>query len=641
MTRPDKIPSPPQGRELRDVAASVMLSRFDPDYFLARHRDKIPESLVAAEAFQYYLDNVTEAALDPHSEFSETFYLENYGDVKIAVERGRFLCGYHHFLVLGEREGRSPQPRHPAFERAVGDLARLAPQSEFPLENALKYFDPKIYVDQYHQATGVFLSEDGAARHFLEKGIWEGYVPTSQFDEEFYLSYYADVREAKRRGLVPSGFYHYIVAGAQEGRATKHDLGPLLKAKLGGLSEPAGIARVEGLERRLKRISFFIDPDRPPVINVFAPSLDPDIMFGGYIAFVNFLCRLVEAGQSLRLLVMEDGQSNFDWLLRGIASRERWLRALSKTEFVNCVNAKVPVAFSPADRCLSYSAWTTLDAWNIAQHLEHKRVAFFIQEFEAIFHENDSPRFIVESAYRVPHVAIFNTAVLEKYFREERIGVFGRYGSGIALSFEHALLAPAPGSPDRSGGPRKLFFYARPERHAARNLFEIGIMALKAAIQRGIFEGEWEFCGLGSLGNECEVSLGDSHSLKIRSRLSLEAYRSMLRTFDVGLSLMWAPHPSVVPFELANSGVVTVINEFGSRTLEDLARYGHNIVPAEATMDGIVEALAEAVRRSADYAARLEAKLDWPTNWDEVFDEDFIDRFLKIMEIPGSTAIGN
>jgi hypothetical protein len=43
-------------------------------------------------------------------DFDETRYLSGYPDVRAAVEKGDFLCGYEHFCIHGSREGRWPMP---------------------------------------------------------------------------------------------------------------------------------------------------------------------------------------------------------------------------------------------------------------------------------------------------------------------------------------------------------------------------------------------------------------------------------------------------------------------------------------------------------------------------------------------------
>jgi hypothetical protein len=84
-----------------------------------------------------------------------------------------------------------------------------------------------------------------------------------------------------------------------------------------------------------------------------------------------------------------------------------------------------------------------------------------------------------------------------------------------------------------------------------------------------------------------------------------------------------------MPFELAKAGVVTVTNEYGIRNRQRLSEFGHNIVPALPTIEGIVEGLKEAVIRSKDLEARLAAsQFHWPADWDEVFTKVFFDQLF-------------
>jgi len=106
----------------------------------------------------------------------------------------------------------------------------------------------------------------------------------------------------------------------------------------------------------------------------------------------------------------------------------------------------------------------------------------------------------------------------------------------------------------------------------------------------------------------------------------------MLQTFDIGLSLMWAPHPGVFPFELANAGVVTVLNTFPGRDAEFLEGLSHNLVACEPTIDSIVEGLRRATGKIHDAERRVAGRLTWPTDWDEVFNTDFIEATVRMCE---------
>ena len=575
------------------------------------------------QVFRAYLENVREMQLDPNGQFSESYYLERNPDVKGSVKAGVHICGFHHWVVRGREEGRTHRP-----PGAWSDL--IKPRTEMTDDKRLLFrnlFDAEFYTAAYF--TKAKDRPRNVFDYFITKGLQLGHVPLppDRFDEAFYLSYYCDVSEAKLNGDIPSGYYHFALAGSGEGRQPVHDAGRLLASKLGDAAHPVGLSQVHVISDRLRPLNMRIDDSRAVTLNVFVPTLDADLMFGGYIAFLQFVCRLIENGHRVRFLVLEDYYDNRDWLLRNLTMRVRWFNAFREAEFVNCTRKLEPVEFNSEDLCVAYSTWTMHDAWSVARRLRRQKVLFFIQEYEPVFNANDSFHFIAAGAYRIPHVAIFNSTFLEDCFKTNKIGVFADQGGGEFVTFSHALAAVSPdpaviADPNRT---RRLLCYARPEKHAGRNLFEISVLAIRTALSQGVFVGDWTFHGIGSLGRAYEVDLGGGHSMNITPRLAQNEYETLLRTFDVGLSLMWAPHPSVLPFELARAGVVTVTNEYGVRTRRRLSKFGFNLVGGEPTIDGIADALRIAAERSYDVQARLKgAAFDWPTSWDEVFGPRFM-----------------
>ena len=55
--------------------------------------------------------------------------------------------------------------------------------------------------------------------------------------------------------------------------------------------------------------------------------------------------------------------------------------------------------------------------------------------------------------------------------------------------------------------PRRLLFYARPEPHAARNMFELGVLALSRVLDDG-FRSGWELRGIGTVQQGRRIALG-------------------------------------------------------------------------------------------------------------------------------------
>jgi GT2 family glycosyltransferase len=57
---------------------------------------------------RHYLLNVKSGALSPSPYFEESFYLANLPEVREAVEKDSFSCGYEHYMLHGMAEGRKP-----------------------------------------------------------------------------------------------------------------------------------------------------------------------------------------------------------------------------------------------------------------------------------------------------------------------------------------------------------------------------------------------------------------------------------------------------------------------------------------------------------------------------------------------------
>ena len=129
---------------------------------------------------------------------------------------------------------------------------------------------------------------------------------------------------------------------------------------------------------------------------------------------------------------------------------------------------------------------------------------------------------LAAASYELPHTALFSSELLRDYFRQRRIGVF-RDGAGAgdaaSLSFQNAITAVDPPTTDElaRGSPRRLLFYARPEQHAARNMYELGLLALDRALATGAFAG-WELHGIGTVEAGRRIGLGGGASMELLPR---------------------------------------------------------------------------------------------------------------------------
>lgn len=238
---------------------------------------------------------------------------------------------------------------------------------------------------------------------------------------------------------------------------------------------------------------------------------------------------------------------------------------------------------------------------------------------------------LASGSYDLPHAALFSTEMLRDWFRAQRIGVFAEGGDSFAFQNAIARFRVAPERFRRSG-PRKVLFYARPEQHAARNMFELGVLALRAACAGGSFRDDWAIDGIGAGRAFAPVRLAGGHRMQMLPRVSLAEYQLLLPGYDVGLALMLTPHPSLVPLEMAAAGLVTVTNTFANKTSDALRALSTNLVPVPPTLDGIVEGLREAERASRDLEGRTAgAEVAWSRDWRASFDDDLLQRLSAVL----------
>lgn len=410
-----------------------------------------------------------------------------------------------------------------------------------------------------------------------------------------------------------------------------------LEARYPGITNPVGLGMVHMLEEKLAPPVHVIDPTAPTRINVLLPQLDPLLMFGGYIACLHFIRKVQDAGFRVRILLCETGEFDRTAVVAKLASNPLLQQAVVAAEIENITRRESSVVISPADAFVCYSFWTGIKAHALASAVGSKFI-YFLQEYEAVFHPNDSCYALAGYVYRLPHRAIFNTTLLADYFRSRRIGVFGSCQETELddhyVTFQHALTPTLPPSLEtlRERKTKRLLFYGRPEGHARRNLFEVAVIGLRMAVQRGVFDEDWEFYGVGTLGPEYEVELGPGRILKLVGAMPQSDYGAALREYDVGLSLMLAPHPSILPFEMASAGQIVVTNTFESRTEEVLRAISSNIEPCDADPLSVAQSLEKAVVRVSQYESRVSgSEIDWVRDWDTTFSDDVMRRICRML----------
>jgi hypothetical protein len=128
------------------------------------------------------------------------------------------------------------------------------------------------------------------------------------------------------------------------------------------------------------------------------------------------------------------------------------------------------------------------------------------------------------------------------------------------------------------------------------------------------------------------MQLGGGTALQLLPRRDQAGYAELLREHDVGLALMYTPHPSLAPIEMAAAGMLTVTNTFETKTADALAAISPNLVAVEPGLESIVAGLRDAVGGVEDAEARVRgARVNWSRDWDESFDDALMGRLESFL----------
>jgi glycosyltransferase involved in cell wall biosynthesis len=392
---------------------------------------------------------------------------------------------------------------------------------------------------------------------------------------------------------------------------------------------------VAAVTRIIAPLSMAIRPDSPPRVNVIVSIIDFKYVFGGYITVFHLCRKLALEGFRIRLVVTDECDFRpVTWAdrFRNFPGLEDFL---DRVELVYAFDRKTVLPVSPRDVFLATSWWTAHIAHQAAQALGKQKFVYLIQEYEPGFYPFSSLSAFAAESYQFPHYALFSTEILREYFQLGRYGVFaGSDGDRVSTSFQNAITSVGTVTAEelRAKRTRKLLFYCRPEPHALRNMFDTGLIALRNVVQAGAFRG-WEFHGIGTVSMTGKIKLADDVYLELLPRLDQESYRKILKDYDVGLSLMCSPHPSLVPLEMAKAGMWTVTNGFANKSDEKLKAISSNFVPTPTSVDGVASGLLHAGAMTKDFEARASgADVKWATDWDQAFSSEVMGRLGEFIQ---------
>ncbi len=352
---------------------------------------------------------------------------------------------------------------------------------------------------------------------------------------------------------------------------------------------------------------FTIPRNEVPRISIVTDSINKGSLYGGVATAIIFAALLAEArGARLRVITRTERPlpSGLESVLGvyGITlSHELEFAHAPHYDRGYSVNAFADELF------ITTSWWTTAST---ARSVPADSILYLLQEDERMFYPHGDDLLQCEQVLKRRDIRfVINTCVLRDHFVAS-----GLPHVASALCFEPAFPPNVyyRRSEESAGTKRTLMFYARP--HNQRNLFLFGLELLEAAITRGILDLEkWNIILLGKDIPKLRFDDG-RYTPKSLENLTWSEYADTVGRVDLGISLMYTPHPSYPPLDLAASGAVVVTNAYGLK--QSLEHYCANIICREAALEPMLDGLAEGVRlatcpeRASNHAA---SKL--PNDW--------------------------
>lgn len=223
------------------------------------------------------------------------------------------------------------------------------------------------------------------------------------------------------------------------------------------------------------------------------------------------------------------------------------------------------------------------------------RIVYLLQEDERMFYPHgDDHLACSETLAERFGLVVVNTQLLLQHLTSGDNIIPGLQARSIA--FEPAFHYPhAKKYRQADESKKKLFFYARPNNH--RNLYITGIHLLDQAALQGVLDpSRWEIHLVGKGPQKLHFSSG--LSCFYHDPMPWAEYVSFLQGMNAGLSLMYTPHPSYPPLDLAAMGIPVLTNSFGIKT--DLRSYSENILTTGLALPELLDGLTRLMALAED-----------------------------------------
>lgn len=357
-----------------------------------------------------------------------------------------------------------------------------------------------------------------------------------------------------------------------------------------------------------------------PTLNVLIPGMALRAMSGGPNTAINLTYRLAAEGIRVRFVSTDiAADENTAPLFQHFAQLTGLSASVANVSIVDASDRTKPLKIGVNDRFFASAWWNVQMIKRILPLTKEEQFFYIIQDFEPGLYAWSTRYALALETYSLNYKPIICSNLLAEYMFSRGVGRFSDAEfAKQALIFEPAI--------DRrkfhfttgllSENRRRLLFYARPTA-GERNLFELGLYALRTATELGFFDDfEWEMLFIGE--QIPEVALGRNFRIKSAPWLDYSHYAELMRSSDIVLSLMLSPHTSYPPLEAAASGAIAVTNTYANKTAVKLNALSPNIIGVSPDLEGVVDGLRAAADKVRKGLVASDA-VNVPSTWEASF----------------------
>ncbi len=366
-----------------------------------------------------------------------------------------------------------------------------------------------------------------------------------------------------------------------------------------------------------------VSPQRKKTINFLVPAFSMGTISAGFFGVFQIALMVAREGYNVRLVLFDSFKFDGQLFKESLQNYPGLEGLLDEVELTYIGDRYQPLLISPEDNAVATVWYSAYLARKIMSLLEGRPFLYLIQDYEAAFYPSNSLFAFADQTYAFNYYGMVSTKLLFDFMRQKEARFDQLVLQDRAVFFNNACSAALPEKQafisKHKGKIKKFAFYSRPAVN--RNMFELGALAIIEAWQTGVFNTghNWEFYGIG-IGN-VEIQLDERLKITQLPRMSLAEYEDKIREFDLCLSLMASPHPSITPFDMAGVGAIAVTNSFANKDAHYFNDVSKNIVTAEPNLHSVVAAIATAVARIDDLDARHEnaVQMNYPRDWQSVW----------------------